>query len=571
MTELRQSAASLRERALLATPISVTISDPTQRDNPLVWVNPAFTTTTGYSAAEALGRNFRFLQGPDTDSEVVAEIRGALEERRTITATLLNYRKDGSEFWNELSVSPVRNDTGAVTHFVGVQMDVTARVHAQQSRDEAMSQLALAADRLVQMGDFTTRMARSQQPEAMLEMLARALTPRVGSWSAVFTFDEQRRLPRPVLMHERQDRDPKIAAIVDDLRRVLPEQLPHHGPIARVLRGEVGYVHLRDYDSAPIEITGAADDDRTALMRQLGLRSMIVVPLQARSDILGCVAIIADQSRRPLGDGELALVRDLAGRAALMLENTFLYARERAAATTLQRSLLPRLPRIDGMEIAAAYVPAADRAAVGGDWYDVFALGGNQGVAVVVGDVMGHNYDSAARMGKLSTIVRAYAWPGGDPRSVLTAADELIAGSGLDLLATCFCAKLVMRAGGATVRYSSAGHPSALARRPDGTVEPLDGGHGTMLGVSRLLSHGSSRPPDAEVALARGSTLVCFTDGLIDAYSSAELDIDAGLARMQRIIADLPVDAAPQAVIAGLTGATPRASDDVAVVALRIG
>lgn len=570
MPDLRQSAVSLQDRAVLATAMPITITDPRQPDNPVVWVNPAFSATTGYSAAEVLGRNCRFLQGPNTDPEVVADIREALDEQRPITATLLNYRKDGSEFWNELSISPMRDDTGAVTHFVGVQADVTARVHAQQTRDDAMSQLALAADRLALLADFTTRMARSQQPDAMVEMLARALTPRVGTWTAVYTFAESGHLNRPLLLHEHQEDDPRIAALVERLHQVVPEQLPEHGPIARVLRGEAGYVHLRDYAAAPAEITGAGDDERTTLMRQLGLASIIVVPLMARSDILGCVAVCSDASRRPLGSGELALVRDVVGRAGLMLENTLLYARERATAETLQRSLLPQLPNIAGLEIAAVYVPAADQAAVGGDWYDVFPLRGDQGVAVVVGDVMGHNYDSAARMGKLSTIVRAYAWPGSEPQAVLTAADELIAGSGLDLLATSFCAKLVKRlSGGATLHYSSAGHPAALARRPDGTVDSLDGGRGTMLGVSRLVS-GATRPPAAEVELASGSTLVCFTDGLFDAHGE-EMDIDAGLARLRRIIADLPLDATPESVVAELTRGTTRGSDDVAVVALRIG
>jgi PAS domain S-box-containing protein len=567
---VQESAVELRERAVLATQMSFTISDPSRPDNPLVWVNPAFTETTGYTFDEAVGRNCRFLQGADTDRRVVDDIREALRTVRPVTTTLLNYTKDGQPFWNELSISPVRDDTGTVTHFVGVQADVTARVHAQRARDEALSQVALAADRLALLADFTGRLAMSRQPESVLEMLADALTPRVGTWTAAYSFDESNRLARPLIRHERYGRDPAIAATVDELRRVAPEQLPAYGPIWRVLRGDARQVHLRRYRDERPEVSGAKDDDRTELMRRLGTDSVVVVPLLARQGILGCVAVVTDETRRPLGDSEVSLIRDLAGRAGLMLENTTLYARERAAAATLQRSLLPRLPELDGVEVAADYVPAADEAAVGGDWYDVFSLQDGSGVGVVVGDVMGHNFDSAARMGKLSTIVRAYAWPGSEPDVVFTAVDELVAGTGLDFLATCVYAKLELHgAAGATVRYSSAGHPPAIVRYPDGSATVLEGGRGAMIGVARLRSDGGVRPPDLVVDLPPGSTLICFTDGLVDAFSP-EPDLDAGLAELRRITAALPPDASPWAIVRELSDAAQRRADDVAVVAVRI-
>jgi serine phosphatase RsbU (regulator of sigma subunit) len=188
---------------------------------------------------------------------------------------------------------------------------------------------------------------------------------------------------------------------------------------------------------------------------------------------------------------------------------------------------------------------------------------------MVVGDVMGHNYDSAARMGKLSTVVRAYAWPGSEPYTVLTAVDDLLAGSDLDLLATCFYGRFTLHEGGATLRYSSAGHPPAIVRRPDGQAVTLDDGRGPMIGVSRLMPEGATRPTDASVELARGSVLVCFTDGLLDAFA-AEPDIDAGLAELCRRTEALPVDASTQAVVEALTGAVQRHPDDVALVAIRI-
>ena len=118
--------SGLRDRAVLATDVSFTISDPGLPDNPLVWVNPAFTRITGYTFEEAAGHNCRFLQGPATDRAVVTAMRDALGAQRSITVTVLNYRKDGTAFWNEVSMSPVFDGTGTLTNFVGVQADVTA-------------------------------------------------------------------------------------------------------------------------------------------------------------------------------------------------------------------------------------------------------------------------------------------------------------------------------------------------------------------------------------------------------------------------------------------------------------
>ena len=86
---------------------------------------------TGYPIAEVLGRNCRFLQGPDTDPAAVAEIRAAVADERECIVEILNYRRDGTTFWNRLSITPVRNEPGEVTHYIGVQSDVTARREAE--------------------------------------------------------------------------------------------------------------------------------------------------------------------------------------------------------------------------------------------------------------------------------------------------------------------------------------------------------------------------------------------------------------------------------------------------------
>jgi diguanylate cyclase (GGDEF)-like protein/PAS domain S-box-containing protein len=118
----------LLHRALSAAPTGITIADVSRPDHPLVWVNPAFTRMTGYDAREVLGQNCRFLQGPGTDAAAVGSIAGAVREGRSLRTTLLNYRRDGSPWWNDVRLSPVRDADGTVTHYIGIQTDVTRQV-----------------------------------------------------------------------------------------------------------------------------------------------------------------------------------------------------------------------------------------------------------------------------------------------------------------------------------------------------------------------------------------------------------------------------------------------------------
>ncbi len=120
------------ERAVESTRNGVLITDPKLPDNPIVYANPAFQRITGYSAGEVLGRNCRFLQRDDRDQPALEEVRAAIQEGRECRVVVRNYRKDGALFWQELSISPVRDDRGAITHFVGIQDDVTERKLAEE-------------------------------------------------------------------------------------------------------------------------------------------------------------------------------------------------------------------------------------------------------------------------------------------------------------------------------------------------------------------------------------------------------------------------------------------------------
>ena len=123
-----------RDRAIAAATNGIAIADPRRPDCPLVYVNEAFLQMTGYAEAEVIGRNCRFLQGPDTDSDTARTLRDAIKSASPCQVAILNHRKNGTPFWNELTVSPVRDAAGTLTHFVGIQTDVTPRIEQDQER-----------------------------------------------------------------------------------------------------------------------------------------------------------------------------------------------------------------------------------------------------------------------------------------------------------------------------------------------------------------------------------------------------------------------------------------------------
>jgi PAS domain S-box-containing protein len=138
---LAEEQYEIRDRALATTAEGIAIADARQPDFPLVYVNSGFERLTGYSASEVLGHNCRFLQGPGTDQATLDKLRAAMRERRECTIQVLNYRKDGSTFWNRLSITPIRDSSGAVTHLIGVQSDVTEQKLAEEALEAARQRL----------------------------------------------------------------------------------------------------------------------------------------------------------------------------------------------------------------------------------------------------------------------------------------------------------------------------------------------------------------------------------------------------------------------------------------------
>jgi urea transport system substrate-binding protein len=150
ITERKQTEIRLKllERAIAASSNGIVITDATQPNNPIIYVNPGFECITGYSAEEVIGQNSRFLQGAETMQPAIEKVRTALREQRDCHVTVRNYRKDGTLFWNQLTISPVRDAEGRLTHYVGVQTDITERKRMEEEMRQQRNFLQTMIDHL---------------------------------------------------------------------------------------------------------------------------------------------------------------------------------------------------------------------------------------------------------------------------------------------------------------------------------------------------------------------------------------------------------------------------------------
>lgn len=168
----------LLARAVDQSHDGITVADAQMKDWPLLYVNAGFERLTGYSTAELLGKSCHLLQGTDTNQPEISVLRDALHQGTSCVVTLRNYRRDGSMFWNELSLSPVRNDAGALTHYIGIQHDVTARIlpdqHLHQSAPRTQTD---HTDLLTGIGghfeeQFSHMLQTAQRSHSLLSVLA---------------------------------------------------------------------------------------------------------------------------------------------------------------------------------------------------------------------------------------------------------------------------------------------------------------------------------------------------------------------------------------------------------------
>jgi hypothetical protein len=346
--------------------------------------------------------------------------------------------------------------------------------------------------------------------------------------------------------------DAALAARVEQMHAVDPPDLHPTNPIAVALATRTGcVVDERD------EGGESALDGHRRMLRERGLSAAAVMPLVARGRMLGTIAFF--RARR-FARGDLALLEDLAGRAALAYDNARLYDERARVARTLRRSLMPAaLPAIPGLELESYFRPMGAGSEVGGDFYDVFGDRGS--FWLVVGDVCGKGTEAAVLTGFLRHTAVAYAREGGGPAGVLARVNDAMLKQDFEgRFATAILARLELREAGVQATVAVAGHPSALVTRASGQVEEV-GESGTLLGVF----------PDPSIAesttlLRGGDSLVLYTDGLTEAYAPERV---LGIDDLKRQLAGERPHSARAAIDAllALLEDAPEGRDDIALLA----
>lgn len=259
------------------------------------------------------------------------------------------------------------------------------------------------------------------------------------------------------------------------------------------------------------------------------------------------------------------LTTERQAEADLARYNSLVHAQQRQFSEALQYSLLTDPPQSSVLQIAVRYVPATHDVQVGGDWYDALVTPSGDTV-IVIGDVVGHDTESAVTMGQLRGLLRGIAFTTGDaPSALLTRLEALIEGLGLDTLATAIVARVESeREGGVLLRWSNAGHPPAVMIDLDGRVQTLTSGEpDILLGVDRTSPH-----HDHVTTLTAGCTVLLYTDGLVERRGS---DIEAGVERLVVALRDVghwPLERLCDELLARLVQS--ENDDDVALLAMRL-
>lgn len=293
---------------------------------------------------------------------------------------------------------------------------------------------------------------------------------------------------------------------------------------------------------------------RNRLLWEKGIRSLLGVPLLAAGEMVGVLHVGTLSSRQFTAD-DVHLLQLVGDRVALAVQAR-LSGRERAAASALQRSLLPdRLPEVPGIEFATRYVPGSSTG-VGGDWYDVFPLS-EQRWGLVIGDVAGHGLSAATVMGRLRSVLRGYAMEHSDPADVLAKLTQYARRFEPRVMATVAYATLDATSGG--LQLSTAGHLPPVLAGPGQEPVVLELTPDPPIGVS------CSHPRQTyRYQLAPGALMLFYTDGLIERRGSV---IDEGLERLRTTVTTGHAEDVCAWVMARLVGAEPT-DDDIAILAL---
>lgn len=535
----------------------------------------------GRSAADLAGRDAHDLLHRDRFGHPLARARCGLVEaflaRRAQAGTGWFERGDGSLVELSWLIAPyAAPGGGAVVVFTDRDTDRAAErdsdLDRDRDRDGGRDRATDGADpsrgtgstlseleRLALLAETTTQLTSTLDSDEALDRLVRLVVPRIADWAVVDLITEGDEVERAIVATSQNG----VLITREDLQGPMPP-VPSDSPmpLSRALRGAASTLATPHTYQGPPDSGIALEQAR--LFEATGMHSAAIAPIRGLRDVLGALTLGRSGSRGLLTPADLSLLEDLTRRTGLALDNARLYQRQRKVAETMQRHLLPQLPSVPGLEMAARYLPALDESQVGGDWYDAFTLADGL-TAVAIGDVVGHDLDAAAGMAQIRSMLRAYAWSHHEPPSAIVGRlDGSMSLAGVPMVTLVFGVVERAEDGAWRLTWTNAGHPPPLLVTHDGQARYLTEGHGLLLstGLAPVRT-------DARLTLPPRSTLVLYTDGLVE---SRDRSIDDGLERLRKHAASLahrPLTAFTDLLLERTRPPVAKNNDDVALLALR--
>ncbi|HEX4818260.1 MAG TPA: PAS domain-containing protein, partial [Nonomuraea sp.] len=390
----------------------------------IVEVNPAAERLLGRPAEELLGRDAHDALHRGPHGEPLPRSRCVLRQTYVTGGTAHGEREwfqrgDGTLVPIHWMATPCRIDDGASGSLV-LFHEIDAPPAAEREPVHASTTMS-ELDRLALLAETTTRLTSSLDADETLRQLTRLVVPLLADWVVIDLLTEEGGVTRAAVVHfengELRHRK--------DLEGPMPP-VPQGSsmPLSRALRGVTAAL------AGPQTYQGAPDSDIAVVQRKLfqatGMHSACIAPIRSAREVVG--ALTLGRSERPpaFTASDLLLLEDISRRAGIALDNARLYERQRRVAETMQRHLLPQLPRVPGLELGACYLPAPHASHVGGDWYDAFVLPGGE-TGLVIGDVVGHDLDAASGMAQVCNMLRAYAGELEEaPRKIVDRLDQAV-------------------------------------------------------------------------------------------------------------------------------------------------